>query len=95
MNADDIIKQGREIADQLRREAGEQVAQHEQTIKDTIGKAVAFVNEKTEGRYTEQVGKVAGYVEQGVDWVASERRDPEPRPDNDPEQPSSGTGVSG
>jgi hypothetical protein len=74
MDADDIIKQGRQLAGKLRDEAGEQVAQHEQQIKDVLGKAVEFVNDKTGGKYAEQVGKAAGFVEHGVDVLATGSR---------------------
>jgi hypothetical protein len=75
MNADDIIKQGRELAGKLRDGAGEQVAQHEQQIKDALGKVVNFVNDKTGGKYADQVSKAVGYVEHGVDLLASDKRE--------------------
>jgi hypothetical protein len=78
MNADDIIKQGRELAGKLRDGAGEQVAQHEQQIKDALGKVVNFVNDKTGGKYADQVSKAVGYVEHGVDLLASDKRDDAP-----------------
>jgi hypothetical protein len=78
MNADDIIKQGRELAGKLRDGAGEQVAQHEQQIKDALGKVVNFVNDKTGGKYSDQVSKAVGYVEHGVDLLASDKRDDAP-----------------
>ncbi|HTF50573.1 MAG TPA: antitoxin [Pseudonocardia sp.] len=78
MNADDIIKQGRELAGKLRDGAGEQVAQHEQQIKGALGKVVNFVNDKTHGKYSEQVSKAVGYVEHGVDLLASDKREGAP-----------------
>jgi len=78
MNADDIIKQGRELAGKLRDGAGEQVAQHEQQIKGALGKVVNFVNDKTGGKYSEQVSKAVGYVEHGVDLLASDKREGAP-----------------
>ncbi|HEY2205993.1 MAG TPA: antitoxin [Pseudonocardia sp.] len=96
MDADDIIRQGRELADKLQRGAGEQVAQHEQQIKSTLGKVVDFVNDKTSGKYAEQVGKVAGYVGHGVDTLAAHGRPTDtgaPAPGAD--APTSGTPAGG
>ena len=70
MDRDEILRQGKDIADKLRVEVGQQAAQHEQTIKDALGKAVGFVNDKTGGKYAEQVEKVVSLVEQGVDKIA-------------------------
>ncbi len=83
MDRDEILRQGKDIADKLRVEAeklrvevGQQATQHEQTIKGALGKAVGFVNDKTGGKYAEQVDKVAGLVEQGVDKIAEGGRGP-------------------
>jgi len=86
MDADDLIKQGREIAGKLRDGAGEQVAQHEKQIKSTLGKVVSFVNDKTGGKYADQVGKAVGYVEHGVDLLAAGNR---------PGDAPGGTGATG
>lgn len=85
MDSEDIIKQGKALAGKLRDGAGDQAAQHEDQIKGVLGKVVGFVNDKTGGKYSEQVGKVAGYVEQGVDTLASGSRTnetPPPAPGN-------------
>jgi len=74
MDADDLKKQGREMADKLRDGAGEQVAKNEKQIKSTLGKLISFVNAKTGGKYADQVSKAAGYVEQGVDALATGHR---------------------
>lgn len=74
MDADEIRRQGKELADKLRHGAGEQVAQHEDKIKETIGKVVDFVNAKTDGKYSEQIGKAASFVEHGVHRLAEEGR---------------------
>jgi hypothetical protein len=83
MDADDIIKQGREMAGKVRDGAGEQVAQHEDKIKDTLAKLVDFVNDKTGGKYADQVNKAVGYVEQGVNKLAEGHR-PGPSTTDDP-----------
>jgi MT0933-like antitoxin protein len=90
MDADDLIKQGREIAGKLRDGAGEQVAQHEQQIKSTLGKVVSFVNDKTGGKYADQVSKAVGYVEQGVDLLAAGNR-----PTDEPGAPGAGAPGAG
>jgi MT0933-like antitoxin protein len=74
VDADEIRRQGKELADKLRHGAGEQIAQHEEKIKETITKVVEFVNAKTDGKYAEQVGKAASFVEHGVDRLAAEGR---------------------
>lgn len=90
MDADEIRRQGRELADKLRHGAGEQVAQHEDKIKQTIGKVVDFVNAKTDGKYSEQVGKAASFVEHGVHRLACEGR-----PAESPEATSTAEGAAG
>jgi S-methylmethionine-dependent homocysteine/selenocysteine methylase len=78
VDRDEILRQGMQIAGKLRDEAGEQAAQHEQQIKDVLGKVVEFVNDKTEGRYAEHVDKAAGYLEQGLETLAEGARRPGP-----------------
>jgi hypothetical protein len=74
MDADELMKQGRELAGKLRDGAGEQVAQHEQQIKGVLNKVTDFVNDKTGGKYSDQVDTVAGMVTHGVDKVAAGNR---------------------
>ena len=80
MERDEILRQGMQIAGKLRDEAGEQAAQHEEQIKDVLGKVVGFVNDKTEGRYAEHVDKAAGFLEQGIDMLVEGARG-KPGPD--------------
>lgn len=90
MDADEIRRQGKELADKLRHGAGEQVAHHEDKIKETIGKVVDFVNAKTNGKYSDQIGKAASFVEHGVDRLAAEGR-----PAESPEATSTAEGTPG
>ena len=90
MDADDLIKQGRDLAGKLRDGAGEQVAQHEGQIKSVLGKVVAFVNDKTGGKYSDQVGKAAGFVEHQVDVLATSGR-PGDTPGAAPDSAAPGT----
>src|SRR5882757_6905816 len=92
MDADDLKKQGREMADKLRDGAGEQVAKNEKKIKSTLGKLISFVNDKTGGKYADQVSKAAGYVEQGVDTLAAGHR-PADSPDASGTAGSSASGT--
>lgn len=74
----------------LIKEAGSQVAQHEEQIKGALGALAGFVNEQTGGRYTEQVGKATDFVEQGVDLLVANGRDqggPPSSPPSSPQQP--------
>lgn len=84
MDRDEILRQGMQIAGKLRDEAGEQAAQHEKQIKDVLGKVVGFVNDKTEGRYTEHVDKAAGFLEQGIDALVEGAARGKPGPDGPP-----------
>ncbi len=74
VDRDEILRQGMDIAGKLRDEAGAKVAQHEQQIKDVLGKVANFVNDKTGGQYAGQVGKAADFIEQGVDKLAESGR---------------------
>jgi hypothetical protein len=75
VDRDEILRQGKGIADMILKEAGSQAAQHEEQFKGYLDVAAGFVNEKTGGRYAEQVGKVAGAVEQGLAMLADTGRD--------------------
>lgn len=91
MDSEHIIKQGKALAGKLRDSAGEQAAQHEEQIKGVLGKVVGFVNDKTGGKYADQVGKVAGYVEQGVDQLASTNRTDDTPGNSTPPPPGNST----
>jgi hypothetical protein len=77
MDAEKLLKQGMEMAEKLRGTAGEQVERHEGQIKDTLGKITEFVNEKTGGKYTDQVSKAASFLERGVDMMAAQSPGPQ------------------
>lgn len=72
MDADKLLKQGMEMAEKLRDTAGEQVERHEDQIRDTLGKVTGFVNEKTGGKYADQVSKAVSFLERGVDMLAAQ-----------------------
>jgi hypothetical protein len=110
MDADELIKQGRALAGKLRDGAGEQVAQYEQQIKGVVNKVVGFVNDKTGGKYSDQVGKAAEFVMHGVDTLAGKRSgetpssapppppktaEPPPPPPPTPTPPASGPSAAG
>jgi hypothetical protein len=81
MDRDEIIRQGKQTASDLRDTVSQKVSENEDTIKGTLGKAARWVDEKTGGKYSEQIGKVESKVGEGIGWVASQS----------PSTPASGT----
>jgi hypothetical protein len=81
MDRDEIIRQGKQTASDLRDTVSQKVSDNEDTIKGTLGKAARWVDEKTGGKYSEQIGKVESRVGDGIGWVASQS----------PSTPASGT----
>jgi hypothetical protein len=90
MDADKLLKQGMEMAEKLRDTAGEQAERHEDQIKDALGKVTGFVNEKTGGKYTDQVSKAMNFLERGVEMLVAQS----PRSETS-EPGASGSGASG
>jgi hypothetical protein len=72
MDRDEILRQGKQTAADLRDTVSQKVSENESTIKDTLGKAARWVDEKTGGKYAEHIGKVESKVGEGVGWVASQ-----------------------
>ena len=72
MDRDEILRQGKQTASDLRDTVSAKVSENEDTIKDTLGKAARWVDEKTGGKYSDQIGKVEGKVGEGIGWVASQ-----------------------
>ncbi|MBV9313895.1 MAG: antitoxin [Pseudonocardia sp.] len=90
MNRDELLRQGKDIAEKLRAEASSQAAAHEQQIKDALDKVVGFVNNKTGGKYADQVSKYVAFVEQGLSKLAEGARPTQtktPPPANTTEPP--------
>jgi hypothetical protein len=71
MDRDDITRQGKQIANDLKDTVSAKVSENEDTIKGTLGKAARWVDEKTGGKYSDQIGKAEAKVGDGVGWVAS------------------------
>lgn len=71
MDRDDITRQGKQIANDLKDTVTAKVSENEDTIKGTLGKAARWVDEKTGGKYSDQIGKAEAKVGDGVGWVAS------------------------
>jgi hypothetical protein len=72
MDRDDIARQGKQMASDLRDTVSAKVSENEETIKGTLGKAARWVDEKTGGKYSEQIGKAEAKVGDGVGWVAAQ-----------------------
>jgi hypothetical protein len=72
MDRDEILRQGKQTAADLRDTVSQKVSQNEDTIKGTLGKAARWVDRKTGGKYADQIGKVESKVEEGIGWVASQ-----------------------
>lgn len=72
MDRDEILRQGKQTAADLRDTVSQKVSENEDTIKGTLGKAARWVDQKTGGKYADQIGKVESKVEEGIGWVASQ-----------------------
>jgi len=69
---DEFVRQGRVLADMVLREAGARAAEHSDQLRDALGALAGFVNDQTGGRYADQVGRAADFVEHGVDLLAAQ-----------------------
>lgn len=90
---DEFVQQGKVLADMVLREVGTQAAQHSDQIRDALGSLAGFVNEQTGGRYADQVGRAADFVEHGVDLLvarAPEQSGPSEQPPTGPSDASGG-----
>jgi hypothetical protein len=72
MDRDEILRQGKQTASDLRDTVSAKVSENEDTIKGTLGKAARWVDEKTGGKYAEHIGKVESKVGEGIGWVAAQ-----------------------
>ena len=100
MDRDEIIRQGKQTASDLRDTVSQKVSQNEDTLKGTIGKAARWVDEKTGGKYSDQIGKVESKVGEGIGWVASQGTSTRPSgapgaPGASAGDPAPGTGAPG
>jgi hypothetical protein len=72
MDRDEIARQGKQIASDLRDTVSQKVSENEDTIKGTLGKAARWVDEKTGRKYSDHIGKAESKVGDGIGWVASQ-----------------------
>ncbi|MEJ2886743.1 antitoxin [Actinomycetospora aeridis] len=72
MSRDDYVQQGKQFANDLRDTASKKVAENEDSILGAIGKAARWVDEKTGGKYSEQIGKAEAKAGEGVGWAAKQ-----------------------
>ncbi|GAA4918782.1 antitoxin protein of toxin-antitoxin system [Actinomycetospora succinea] len=72
MSRDDYVQQGKQFANDLRDTASKKVADNEDSILGAIGKAARWVDQKTGGKYSEQIGKAEAKAGEGVGWAAKQ-----------------------
>ncbi|MEJ2864373.1 antitoxin [Actinomycetospora flava] len=100
MSRDDYVQQGKQFANDLRDTASKKVADNEQSILGAIGKAARWVDEKTGGKYSEQIGKAEAKAGESVGWAAKQGTGDPQAPgaaagDGTPNTGSTGTGPTG
>lgn len=72
MDRDELARQGKQVASDLRDTVSQKVSENQETISGVLGKAARWVDEKTGGKYSDQIGKAQAKVDEGVGWVASQ-----------------------
>ncbi|GAA4827357.1 hypothetical protein GCM10023201_12820 [Actinomycetospora corticicola] len=72
MDRDELARQGKQMASDLRDTVGQKVSENQDTISAVLGKAARWVDEKTGGKYSDQIGRAQAKVDEGVGWVASQ-----------------------
>ena len=80
MSRDDFAQQGRQFAADLRDTVGKKVSDNEGTIRETLGRAARWVDGRTGGKYSEQIGRAEAKVGEGVGWVAAQGEATPPGP---------------
>ena len=83
----DYLEQGKQFAADLRATVGKKVADNESTIRDTVGKAARWVDDKTGGKYSEQITRAQTAVGDGIGKVAGQ-----PGGQSDPQAPGTQAG---
>jgi hypothetical protein len=101
MSRDDYVQQGKQFANDLRDTASKKVADNEGSILGAVGKAARWVDQKTGGKYADQIGKAEAKVGEGVGRVAKQGSGEPQAPGaaagegTEPVTPSSGTRPAG
>lgn len=72
MDRDELARQGKQMASDLRDTVSQKVSENQDTISGVLGKAARWVDEKTGGKYSDQIGKAQAKVDEGVGWVAGQ-----------------------
>ncbi|WP_018331640.1 antitoxin [Actinomycetospora chiangmaiensis] len=72
MDRDELARQGKQMASDLRDTVSQKVSENQDTISGVLGKAARWVDEKTGGKYHDQIDKAQAKVDEGVGWVASQ-----------------------
>jgi hypothetical protein len=72
MSRDDYAQQGKQFVNDLRDTVSKKVSDNEETILGGLGKAARWVDQKTGGKYSDQIGKAEAKVGEGVGWAAKQ-----------------------
>jgi hypothetical protein len=87
---DDYAKQGKQFISDLRDTVGKKVADNEQGIRGGLGKAARWVDQKTGGKYSEQIGRAEAKAGEGLGRVARQGGGPQT---GDPQAPGAQAGA--
>lgn len=69
---DDWAQQGKQFVSDLRDTVGKKVADNEDTLRGTLGKAARWVDQKTGGKYADSIAKAENTVGEGIGKVAAQ-----------------------
>lgn len=62
----------KQFVDDLRDTVGKKVADNESTLRGSLGKAARWVDQRTGGKYSQQIGRAESRVGEGIGWAASQ-----------------------
>lgn len=68
----DFGEQGKQFVSDLRETVTKKVAENEDTLRGTVGKAARWIDEKTGGKYAETIAKAETKVGDGIGWAATQ-----------------------
>ncbi|MFC5062807.1 antitoxin [Actinomycetospora atypica] len=71
MDRDDLARQGKQMASDLRDTVSQKVSENQDTLKSTLGRAARWVDEKTGGKYSGQIDNARSKVDEGIGRVAT------------------------
>lgn len=71
MARDDLTRQGKQMASDLRDTVSQKVSENQDTLKSTLGRAARWVDQKTGGKYSGQIDNARSKVDEGIGRVAT------------------------